>query len=207
MYVRIVGLRKDKTNEGEVKKMTLISLQKPYVKATQKRKQIGEDTDEVLLRVIKENPRLSLYELAQEIGWGVGKVDGSVKRLHEKGLIKVECFIKAGRRVKLISAIDYKPSPDTFNVPMAILSQNTSWKDAAYVYGLDRLTIGVSGKPITEWNEAAVLKSQVPLKQAEDNFVFQLPKKFADFYVLEKSIVTLSTVKDMVLLTVEGQVC
>jgi len=187
--------------------MTLISLQKPYVKATQKRKQIGEDTDEVLLRVIKENPRLSLYELAQEISWGVGKVDGSVKRLHEKGLIKVECFIKTGRRVKLISAIDYKPSPDTFNIPMAILSQNTSWKDAAYAYGLDRLTIGVSGKPITEWDEAAVLKSQVPLKQAKDNFVFQLPKKFADFYVLEKSIVTLSTVKDMILLTVEGQVC
>jgi DNA-binding Lrp family transcriptional regulator len=202
-----VKLSKDKTNEGEFKKMTLVSLPKPYIKATQKRRQIGEDTDEGLLKIIKKNPRLSLYELALEIGWGVGKVDGSVKRLHEKGLIKVECFIKAGRRVKLISAIDHKSSPDTFNVPIAILSQSTSWKDAAYIYGLDRLTIGVSGKPITEWGEAAVLKSQVPLKKAEDNFVFQLPRKIADFYALEKSIVTLSTVKDVVLLTVEGQVC
>lgn len=184
-------------------KMTLTSPQKPYIKAAEKRKQIGEDTDEALLKVIRENPRLSLYELAQEIGWGVGKVDGSVKRLHEKRLVKVECFIKAGRRVKLISAIDYKPSPDIFSVPKDIL-ENVAWQDAAYIYALDRVTIGVSGKPVSEWNNAAILKSQAPLKEVGNNLMFQLPKKFVDFYALEKSIVTLSTVKDMVLLTIEG---
>ncbi len=186
--------------------MTLTSLEKPYEKAAEKRKQIGEDTDQALLKVIVENPRLSLYELARETGWGVGKVDGSVKRLLEKGLVKVECFIKAGRRVKLISAVDHKPSPDTFSVPKDILD-NASWKDKAHVYGLDRLTIGVSGKPVPEWDETAVLKSKVPVKEMEENLIFQLPKKFVDFYALGKSIVTLSTVKGVVLLTVEGQFC
>ena len=184
----------------------MTSLEKPYERAAEKRKQIGEGTDQSLFKVVVVNPRLSLYELAQETGWGVGKVDGSVKRLHEKGLVKVECFIKAGRRVKLISAVDYKPSLDTFSVPKDILV-NAWWKDNAYVYGLDRLTIGVSGKPVPEWDEAAVLKSEVPIKKMEKNLIFRLPKKFVDFYALGKSIVTLSTVKDVVLLTVEGQFC
>jgi hypothetical protein len=178
--------------------MTLISLDKPYEKAAEKRKQIGEGTDQVLLKAIVENPRLSLYELAQETGWGVGKVDGSVKRLHEKGLVKVECFVKAGRRVKLVSAVDYESSPDAFRVPQDILD-SASWKDSAHVYGLDRLTIGVSGKPVLEWDEAAVLKSKMPVKRVKESLVFRLPKKFVDFYALGKSIVTLSTVKDVIL--------
>lgn len=186
--------------------MTLTSLEKPYERAAEKRKQIGEGTDQVLLKVVAENPRLSLYELAQEIGWGVGKVDGSVKRLHEKGLLKVECFIKAGRRVKLVSAVDYESSPNVFSVPRDILD-SASWKDQAHVYGLDRLTIGVSGKSVPEWDEAAVLKSNVPIKRMKENLIFRLPRKFVDFYALGKSIVTLSTVRDKVLLTVEGQAC
>jgi len=186
--------------------MTLTSLEKPYERAAEKRKQIGEDTDQVLFKVVVENPRLSLYELAQETGWGVGKVDGSVKRLHEKGLVKVECFIKAGRRVKLVSAVDYESSPDVCRVPQDILD-DASWKNKAHVYGLDRLTIGVSGKPVPEWDEAAVLKSKVLVKRMAKNLIFRLPKKFVDFYALRKSIVTLSAVRDAVLLTVEGQFC
>lgn len=187
--------------------MTLTSVQKPYEIAVEERKRIGEDTDRALLEVIKENPRLSLYELALEIGWKVGKVDGSVKRLLEKSLVKVEFFIKNGRRVKLVSATDYERSPDMFNVPKDILDPDKPWKDTAYVYGLDRLTIGVSGKPVAEWEETAELKSKVPLKEADGMLTFKLLKDFAQFYALEKSIVTLSAIKDVVLLSIEGQAC
>ena len=187
--------------------MTLTSVQKPYEIAVEARKRIGEETDKALLEVIRENPRLSLYELALEINWKVGKVDGSVKRLHEKGLVKVECFIKSGRRVKLVSAISYEPSPETFNVPKDLLDPDTPWKDTAYIYGLDRLTIGVSGKPVAEWEETAELKSKVPIKEVDGTLTFQLLKDFAQFYALEKSIVTLSAVKDVVLLSIEGQAC
>lgn len=194
-----------KLTQGEMKKMTL-TFQKPYEKAAEKRRRIGEDTDQTLLGVIREYPRLSLYELALETGWEVGKVDGSVKRLHEKGLVKFECFIKAGRRVKLVSAIDYRPSSNVFTIPKNIL-ENASWKDSAYVYGLDRLTIGVSGKPVPEWEETAELKSKAPVKEIDGTLIFQLLKDFSQFYALEKSIVTLSTVKDVVLLIIEGQRC
>ena len=202
--------------------MTLTSFQKPYEIAAEERKRIGEDTDRVLLEVIKETPRLSLYELALEIGWKVGKVDGSVKRLHERGLVKVECFVKSGRRVKLVSATDCRvqvagsnptrladcrPPPDTFNVPKYLLDPDAPWEDTAYVYGLDRLTIGVSGRPVAEWEETAELKSKVPLKEVDGMLTFQLLKDFAQFYALEKSIVTLSVVKDVALLSIEGQAC
>ncbi len=201
-----IGEAEIRLTVGDVRKMTLTSLEKPYEKAAEKRKQIGEGTDQSLFRVVVENPRLSLYELAREIGWGVGKVDGSVKRLREKGLVKVECFVKAGRRVKLVSAVDYEFSPDVYSVPLDVLD-GASWKDSAFAYGLDRLTIGVSGKSVFEWDEAAVLKANVPVKRMKENLVFRLPRKFVDFYALGKSIVTLSTVKDKVLLTVEGQAC
>ena len=201
-----IGEAEIRLTVGDVRKMTLTSLEKPYEKAAERRKQIGEGTDQVLFKVVVENPRLSLYELAQETGWGVGKVDGSVKRLREKGLVKVECFVKAGRRAKLVSAVDYESSPDLYSVSPDILD-SASWKDQAYAYGLDRLTIGVSGKPVAEWDEAAVLRCEVPVKRRKKKLVFRLPKKFVDFYALGKSIVTLSTVKDVVLLTVEGQAC
>jgi hypothetical protein len=187
--------------------VTLTSVQKPYEAAVEERKRIGEETDKALLEVVRENPRLSLYELALEIGWKVGKVDGSVKRLHEKSLVKVECFIKSGRRVKLISATEYKHSPHTFNVPKDLLDPDAPWEDTAYVYGLDRLTIGVSGRPVAEWEETAELKSKVPVKEADGILTFQLLKDFARFYALEKSIVTLSIVKDVALLIIEGQTC
>ena len=106
----------------------------------------------------------------------------------------------------MVSAVGHRSSPDIFSVPLDILD-SVSWKDQAFVYGLDRLTIGVSGKSVPEWDEAAVLKSKVSVKRVKENLVFRLPKKFVDFYSLGKSIVTLSTVKDKVLLTVEGQAC
>jgi len=57
--------------------------------------------------------------------------------------------------VKLVSAVDYESSPDLYSVPEDILD-SASWKDQAFVCGLDRFTIGVSGKPVPEWDEAAV---------------------------------------------------
>jgi len=111
-----------------------------------------------------------------------------------RGLVKVECFIKAGRRVKLVSAVDYESSPDVFRVPLDILD-SASWKDSALIYGLDRLTIGVSGKPVPEWDAAAVLKSKVPVKRVAKNLIFRLPKKFVEFYALGKSIVALQLLK------------
>lgn len=187
--------------------MTLTSCQKPYEVAVQERKRIGEETDRALFEVIKENPRLSLYELALEIDWKVGKVDGSVRRLHEKGSVKVECFIKNGRRVKLVSANDYEPSANTFNVSKDLLDPEAPWKDTAYIYGLDRLTIGVSGRPVPEWEETAELKSKAPVKEVNGTLSFQLFEDLVQFYALQKSIVTLSVVKDVVLLSIEGQAC
>lgn len=193
----------DKINDG-IKKM-LKSVEKPFMKAAERRREIGEETDKILLRIIRENPRLSLYELAQEVNWGVGKVDGSVKRLLRDGKIKEEYFVRNGRRVKLVSSIEYEPSANVFEIPKEAVNRNFSWWNEAFVYGLDRLTIGVSGRAVDEWEERAFLKAKVSVKQIEGSFIFKLPKKFVDFYALEKTIIGISIVKDLVLLTMEGR--
>lgn len=193
----------DKINDG-IKKM-LKSVEKPFMKAAERRREIGEETDKILLRIIRENSRLSLYELAQEVNWGVGKVDGSVKRLLRDGKIKEEYFVRNGRRVKLVSSIEYEPSANVFEIPKEAVNRNFSWWNEAFVYGLDRLTIGVSGRAVDEWEERAFLKAKVSVKQIEGSFIFKLPKKFVDFYALEKTIIGISIVKDLVLLTMEGR--
>lgn len=181
------------------------SIEKPFMKAAEGRRRIGDETDGILLQVIRENPRLSLYELAQEVGWGVGKVDGSVKRLLREGKVKEEYFVRNGRRVKLVSSVDYKPSPDVFDIPKDVVDSNFSWRGEVFVYGLDRLTIGVSGRVVEEWEERAFMKARVSVRESEKSFVFALPREFVEFYALEKTITGMSIVGDIVLLTMEGK--
>lgn len=181
------------------------SVEKPFMKAAERRRRIGEETDRILLQVIRENPRLSLYELALEVGWGVGKVDGSVKRLLKEGRVKEEYFVRNGRRVKLVSSVEFKPSSDVFDIPKDVVDSDFSWRGEVFVYGLDRLTIGVSGRVVEEWEERAFMKARVPVKEGEKSFVFVLPREFVDFYALERTITGVSIVGDVVLITMEGK--
>jgi hypothetical protein len=38
-------------------------------------------TDNELMEAVNSFPGLSLYELSRKLGWSIGRVDGSVKRL------------------------------------------------------------------------------------------------------------------------------
>lgn len=45
-----------------------------------------------ILRKIKKNPQSSQRELAQELGFSLGKLNYCLKELQKKGLIKIENF-------------------------------------------------------------------------------------------------------------------
>jgi predicted transcriptional regulator len=71
-------------------------------RASQRRRELAEDGDWTLYKLIDKNPRSSMYELAKIIGWSHGKVHGSVKRLERDGLVKIENEVRGGRAVALV---------------------------------------------------------------------------------------------------------
>jgi len=60
-----------------------------------------KDTFEVLRKVYK-NPKASQRQLAQELGFSLGKLNYCLKALKEKGLIKINNFQKKKNRIKYI---------------------------------------------------------------------------------------------------------
>jgi len=60
-----------------------------------------KDTFEVLRKVYR-NPKASQRQLAQELGFSLGKLNYCLKALKEKGLIKIDNFQKKKNRIKYI---------------------------------------------------------------------------------------------------------
>ena len=118
-----------------------------------KRNKRGKESDEILMKIIREYPGLSQYELARKLKWSFGRVDSSVRRLMKLNKVFLRVVERNGRRVNLVYPKDKKPS--TFlEVPMELLEVgNPIWNDKAYFYALDSSTIGVSGSEMLEWKE------------------------------------------------------
>ena len=70
-------------------------------KARATRLKRSEEADDELYELINEMPGSNAYKLAKAIGWSIGKVHGSIRRLEKDGLVKVDQGVSEGR-VKLV---------------------------------------------------------------------------------------------------------
>ena len=61
-----------------------------------------------LLRKIKKNPESSQRELAEELGFSLGKLNYCLKALKSKGLIKIDNFRKNPNKINYIYALTPK---------------------------------------------------------------------------------------------------
>ncbi len=61
-----------------------------------------------LLRKIKNKPESSQRELAEELGFSLGKLNYSLKALRSKGLIKIENFRKNPNKINYIYVLTPK---------------------------------------------------------------------------------------------------
>lgn len=52
-----------------------------------------------ILRKIQKNPKVSQREMAEELGFSLGKLNYCLKALKEKGLIKIENFKKNPNKI------------------------------------------------------------------------------------------------------------
>lgn len=164
----------------------------------------GEVTDSIVLEEIMKKPGVTVSEIAEALGWSNGKVDGSVNRLLLRGKVSVKHYLQRGMLVKRVYPEEYSVKPrNTLEVPEKMVDRSL-WKDIAVVYALSRSTIGVAPKEVEEWEKKAFFKDRAAIQKDKENIIITLPEKFCDFYQLENSETSLSTVGNFVLATVES---
>jgi len=181
------------------------------------RKKQAEQTDEALLGFIRERPgALSLYQIAQEMEWSIGRVQKSVERLSKNYLISYKRAFLGGRFLKLIVPTKteerHNPQPAvdlptlferTITIPTELMSSDC-WSNHAFLYALDRLTLGISADRERSWQESSLLEAKVQLRRVEKATIVELPENIYHFYLLNMNDYDSSTFAkgDKILVTV-----
>ena len=98
-----------------------------------------------VLRKIEKNPQYSQRELAQELGFSLGKLNYCLKSLQSKGLVKIKKFPKKTNKIKYVQ--NYILTPEG-------LLERT------------RLTINFMKRKMTEYDE---LKKELEEKNNVDS--------------------------------------
>lgn len=145
-----------------------------------------------------------MYELSQEIGWKIGRVDDCVRRLLNTGKIRVEAIERNGRRTNLVFPKS-KKSPSLIEVPASLL-ENPHWKNDAFLYALDNVTVGISGGPNADWKDEAFFTERVNLERRREKISLNFPERFPKFYHLDEKHKTVALNGDNILVTVSGDI-
>jgi len=166
----------------------------------------GMKTDRVVMSAVKAHAGQGVREIANALNWSNGRVDGSINRLVEKGMAKVQHVLKRGVLIKKVYPADYaEPTNDCIEIPKGMI-EGRKWAGvSAKVYALNRTTIGIAPSTADGWEGSAFVED-APVADEEGKIVVRLPKRVMEFYQLENSETSISANDDMALLTIEGTV-
>lgn len=163
----------------------------------------GRKTDSIVLDIVKEKSGITVQEIANNLGWTNGRVDGSINRLAKKGKIRIQYFMRKKSFIKKLYPIREKQRPfNVIEIPKEDIERSL-WGDEVLVYSLSRGSIGISPTKIDEWGKKAFWKEKVTIEEEDEKLKVKLPDKLSDFYRLENSEVSLATDEDFALITVE----
>ena len=178
-------------------------------RATEARESLGNTTDAAILKIIKEHPRSSLYEIAKQAGASTGLVDGSVRRLEEKGQVETRQVLRAGRIATEVFAAneEIKTNSPEITIEPDAFPNAAVWRETAYIYALNRSSIGISPEALDEWASKAMFEIKTNAKKDEArNILIEIPEKFRSFYLWENSTVEMSIVDELVLLNLVTEI-
>ncbi len=82
-------------------------MQSKTAKASQARRELGEDTDYELYEIISDHPGASVYDLAKLAGWTHGRTHSAVMRLEKDKMIRVKREMRGGRGVLLVEPLKW----------------------------------------------------------------------------------------------------
>lgn len=173
------------------------------------RREIGEESDRVLLYKLTESPGLTIYELSKELGWTKGRVQGSIIRLLQQNAIRKKKVVLNDRILTKIFPAEYK-EPE---IGMVEVTDNVIvpelWKTHAYAGAMNRVLIKIVPEQSSDALKGkAFFYEKIPIERKTNSITFQLPQRFKDFYMLNNSILGVSTnVKgDAIFVTIEGTI-
>ncbi len=163
-------------------------------------------TDNELRKAVNSYPGLSLYELSRNLGWSIGRVDGSVKRLMDSQEAHIRLVERSGRRVNLVFPAG-SDSSDEISIPVNILEKGSNiWGNSAIVYALDSETIGVSGSFNEDWERKASFRNRAPVTRDGDNLKIVLPENVKSFYKLDNKQIDVKIESSNVVIITSGKI-
>jgi hypothetical protein len=164
----------------------------------------GQITDSIVLKEIMKKPGVTVSEIAETLRWSNGKTDGSINRLLLNKKIIIKHYLQRGMLLKRVYPENYLSRPKNIvELPTKIIDQKL-WNKSAFVYALSRSTIGFAPEEIEEWNEKALFKDHVDFQKNKDNIQVMIPNNLEMFYQLENSDMSISTIGNLALVTVES---
>lgn len=170
--------------------------------ATIARVSLGSATDREVMWTVASNPGISVYKTAKSLGFTAGRVDGSVARLQRRNEVDVQYVLRDGRLAKELYPKGVASEPrDTVAFDREILESPESWKETAYIYALDRMTMGISPTESEDWKRRALAQESTTVRRDGDRFMVGVPPKLLDFYVWENSSYEASAIGNLVLVT------
>lgn len=175
-----------------------------------KKNKRGEKSDKVLLKVIKNYPGFSQYELGRKLKWNTGHVDGSVRRLLKARKVFLRIIERNGRQVNLVYPKDARAFKlgRQIEVPSELLENgNPTWNEQAFFYALDNSTIGIAGHRMEEWNEISCFTERTPIRRnSQGKLLLRIPEDFLRFYNLDRKHRVVSVNGNTILITVSGEI-
>lgn len=172
----------------------------------------GKQTDNLLLQTAIMQPGLSQYEIAKQLGWPSGKVDGAVRRLVNQKLITITRTERNGRTTNLIHPkdtlypADTKPQ-DTIEVPANLLRlENGEWQNIAFVYALGSNTIGIASHEKPEWKEIAPFTAEITVRKEKRTLILKIPEKFTRFYNIGKQQTAVTVNDNSIVIAISGNI-
>lgn len=125
-------------------------------------------------------------------------------RLTAENKVTIKHILKRGMLIKKVYPKGYaKEASNKIEIPKELVNIE-AWKQQAFVYALSRTTIGLAPRKTVEWNSNAFFQDTVCIAKSDEKIVLELPTQLAEFYQLVNSEISLSSVGDLVFVTVES---
>lgn len=175
--------------------------------ATFARLQLGMSTDMRVLEAIRQSPGISMYHVAKVLQYALGRVDGSVNRLQNREEIDTRYILRDGRIVKELYPKGFvQESKPEIKIDSDLLDSPDDWREQAFVYALDRMTIGITPLESHEWSSKAFAKEIVGVSKSSGFFLVNIPPRLEEFYVWNNSDSEISVVGNDVLVTLKTRI-
>lgn len=91
---------------------------------TSRQSNIPEETDFRVMRILQENPDLTLRDLAQRLGFCVGGLKYCLSALIDKGFIKVSNFQKSKNKFKYVYLLTTQGIAEKVGMTRRFLKRN-----------------------------------------------------------------------------------